>query len=72
MKTVWTTVFGFYLLSLLPVGFLAASAFAQRNVDPSGDARNAAIMFGVYLVGIALLLLLTKPRRPLQREEAAE
>jgi hypothetical protein len=65
-------MFGVYALTLLPVGFLAAAAFAQRNIDPSGDARNAAIAFGAYLIGFPLLLLVAKPRRPFEREGATE
>jgi len=72
MKSVWNLMLGAYLLTLLPVGFLAVAAFAQRNVDPSGDARNAAIMFGAYLIGLPVLLLITRPRRSLEREGAAE
>jgi hypothetical protein len=67
VKTVWTLMLGIYVLTLLPAGFLAIAAFAQTNVDQSGDARNAAITFGAYLIGFPLLLLVTKPRGVFQR-----
>ena len=69
MRRVWVAFVCLYLLSLIPAGFLAFAAFAQRDVDLSGDAWSATIGLGIYLIGLPLLLLLTKPRA---REEAAE
>ena len=70
MRTTWLLLLSIYLLSVLPAGFVAVSAFAQRSIDLSGDASRAALALTLYLVGVPLLLVLFRPRR--DRAEAAE
>ena len=72
MKAIWLTVLCVYILSLVPAGFMAFAAFAQRDVDLSGDAWKATLALSVYLIGVPAFLLLTRPRRPLADKEAAE
>lgn len=72
MRGVWLFFLCIYLLSLIPAGFTAFAAFAQRDVDLSGDAWRATIILTIYLIGAPLLLLFTKPRHALKDKEAAE
>jgi hypothetical protein len=63
MRAIWLTSVVVYLLTVLPAGFMAMAAFAQRDSDLSGDASRAAIILCVYLFVVPIVLALLRPRR---------